>query len=192
MQALAERASLARQQLNEIVEEGIKGQRQGGSLSIELRPFTSPVVGSSGSGGGGRRRGSVQQQLESLQLPSYAVQSIRSTRSQVAWERIGVQSQQAQQAQRADQEQQHTQRVRQQQQRDNNKQALLSSLSVDQDDMDAAIAHTFPVDRDSPAAPLERPASDSPQRGTRWPPRLKRKISSVLVVSGALMNSNNQ
>ncbi len=56
----------------------------------------------------------------------------------------------------------------------------------------AAIAHTFPVDRDSPAAPCERPASDSPARGTRWPPRLKRKVSSVLVVSAALMNSNNQ
>lgn len=56
----------------------------------------------------------------------------------------------------------------------------------------AAIAHTFPVDRDSPAAPSERPASDMPLRGSRWPPRLKRRVSSVLVVSAALMNSNNQ
>ena len=56
----------------------------------------------------------------------------------------------------------------------------------------AAIAHTFPVDRDSPAAPSERPASDSPVRGSKWPPRPRRNVSSVLVVSAALMNSNNQ
>lgn len=80
----------------------------------------------------------------------------------------------------------------------------LSSISVDQRDMDAAIAHTFPVTGDAaPSAfptgggprPPRSDSQDAPARDRRrlWPlPLPRRPISTVLVVSAALLNQKNE
>lgn len=74
----------------------------------------------------------------------------------------------------------------------------LSSISVDIDDMDAAIAHTFPVDAASPAAPNEAaaaplsPGAAGGKRVQQWPPRMGKHVHNVLVVSAALLNRDNQ
>lgn len=143
LRALAEQARQVRQQLTEMVEEGAAAKRYVGP-----QPFTSRVVGSGGgddgaSSGGGERRGAWRR-LEAL--PHYALQDFSSTSRPVLWDRLQRHEQpppagqgdvqQAEQGQQGQQGQLHS-RTPARSQRQDGRQPLLSSLSVDQDDMDA-------------------------------------------------------
>lgn len=149
LRVLAEQARQVRQQLTEIVEEGAAANRYVGP-----QPFTSRVVGSGGgddgaSSGSGERRGGWRR-LEAL--PHYALEDLSSTSRRVLWDRLqrheqpppvgqgnaqqAVQEQQGQQVQQGQQGQLHS-RAPARSQRQDGRQPLLSSLSVDQDDMDA-------------------------------------------------------
>ena len=66
--------------------------------------------------------------------------------------------------------------------------AALSTMSVDAEDMGAAIAHTFPVDGSLPSAPAPLPSRRTQRRNAQ----LGGRMINVLVVSAALLNKRNE